>query len=396
MNRFVKTIPYAPVALFALSIFLFTGCGAAASQSKSTGIESDPKYLFRITKLTVGGTVTGKFYAIEDQGKILYAATEKGKFGHGLLNVYLTDYVPPHVTRLIAGPGSWGPVLSPDAETVAYNQIELDSDPDRGDDMLLEYRNDVYLMDLDGSNKRRLTSNGRSIVKAWSEDGEDLYLLDAKLVYGKGFFPAFVGSGFFKIRSDGTGLKRVTALPAARSAPDVTLMNSTRGAAAADDSENVEIYDHNVFYRSRPLYSTPSFHVEGEWTWTPETLILGREAIVTVFKPFPDATAPYGARNGQCNLMLVDLDRQNKRLSLFDQDVNCTPVLRVSPDGNYIAYRDSHGFIWIVTGDYEVKKKLGIRSNLHIWLSSSRALLIVGGVYGESLYYVRLLRERLY
>ena len=125
-------------------------------------------------------------------------------------DVYVADLQTGATTRLTRAPGSDGwPAWSPDGSTIAFASERDDclhvprtspcwSDPggEPGE------HHDIWLMEADGSNQRRVTSEFGQFV-AWSPDGE--YLLVS-------------GASLYVIRSDGTG--RAEVLPESGGIPD--------------------------------------------------------------------------------------------------------------------------------------------------------------------------------
>ncbi|MDQ3871015.1 MAG: hypothetical protein M3301_05285 [Chloroflexota bacterium] len=59
------------------------------------------------------------------------------------------------------------PTWSPDGRHIAFT-VELDGDPAG------PYRTDIYVMDADGSNVRRLTRSERALFPVWSPDGQTI------------------------------------------------------------------------------------------------------------------------------------------------------------------------------------------------------------------------------
>jgi Tol biopolymer transport system component len=132
--------------------------------------------------------------------------------GHdgGDYDVYVADLETGAATRLTEAPGSDGwPAWSPDGSTIAFGSERddcryaqktaacwIDPGEEPGE------HHDIWLMDADGSNPRRVTPEFGQFV-TWSPDGE--YLLVS-------------GSSLYVIRPDGSG--RADVLPAAGGIPD--------------------------------------------------------------------------------------------------------------------------------------------------------------------------------
>jgi Tol biopolymer transport system component len=73
--------------------------------------------------------------------------------------------------------GDYRPAVSPDGKTVAFSSdrnswLEVMNDATRA----VPFRNEIYLMNIDGSNVRRLTNvNAMSGSPAWAQDGKTIY-----------------------------------------------------------------------------------------------------------------------------------------------------------------------------------------------------------------------------
>jgi Tol biopolymer transport system component len=140
-----------------------------------------------------------------DGTRIAFMGHEGGDY-----DVYVADLQTGATTRLTRAPGSDGwPTWSPDRSTIAFASERDDclhaprtspcwSDPggEPGE------HHDIWLMDANGSNQRRVTSEFGQFV-AWSPNGE--YLLVS-------------GASLYVIRPDGTG--RAEVLPESGGIPD--------------------------------------------------------------------------------------------------------------------------------------------------------------------------------
>lgn len=112
------------------------------------------------------------------------------------------------------GGGDFNPAFSPDGTRIAFS-----SDRDG-------YReSEIYVMDADGSNLRRLTfSAGWDGSPAWSPEGERIYFYSRRAA----------GPGIYAMKADGTGEERIVADPAALS-PAVTPRGRVAYAARQND-----------------------------------------------------------------------------------------------------------------------------------------------------------------
>jgi Tol biopolymer transport system component len=110
-------------------------------------------------------------------------------------DIYVVELASGETTRLTDSPGADGwPVWSPDGSTIAFTterddcaRAAPDADCWRGDEP--GEHHDIWIMDADGANQRRVTPEVGQFV-AWSPDGR--YLLVS-------------GHALFVIRPDGTG-----------------------------------------------------------------------------------------------------------------------------------------------------------------------------------------------
>ncbi len=109
-----------------------------------------------------------------DRTKILFTSTLHG----GEMEVYVMDADGSNVHRLTHTPGegtsSWAADWSPDGKQIAFTS-NRDGSPEGYDGY------DVYVMDADGSNIRRLTrEDGADGSSAWSPDGRTLAFMSSR------------------------------------------------------------------------------------------------------------------------------------------------------------------------------------------------------------------------
>ena len=153
-----------------------------------------------LTPLPIDGWV--EYIAFSPDGtQIAYEGHNDGDY-----DVYVADIATGETTQLTDAPGGDGwPAWSPDGKTIAFTterddctHVPDDEDCWHGDEPG-EHR-DVWLMDADGSNPRRVTPEAGQFV-AWSPDGRHL------LVSGRALYVLRPdGTGRLELRADGFSL----------------------------------------------------------------------------------------------------------------------------------------------------------------------------------------------
>ena len=120
--------------------------------------------------------------------------------------IFVADLASGEVTQLTHSPGRDGwPVWSPDGSTIAFTTVRDDCSfaPDGAECWIHDAQDehsDVWLMDVDGSNQRRLTGEYGQFV-AWSPDSAHL------LISGYALYAVRAdGSGRLELRADGFDL----------------------------------------------------------------------------------------------------------------------------------------------------------------------------------------------
>jgi len=136
-----------------------------------------------------------------DRSEILFASDLHGG-GQADEEVYVMDADGSNVRRLTNTPGdstsSWAADWSPDGQKIVFMSNRGGSPP--GSD-----GNDLYVMNADGSNLRRLTrAHGWNATPAWSPDGEHIAFASDREDKGN--------AGIWLIAPDGTGPRRLNAL----------------------------------------------------------------------------------------------------------------------------------------------------------------------------------------
>ena len=107
----------------------------------------------------------------------------------GTYQLYLRDIDVNHPVQLtFNGDKSWMPAICPDGKKVSY---------------VLQNTNslDIWYINLDGSDNRKITSGGMNIVPAWTPDGENIYFTHS-------MNPAGVPPRIYKMKKDGSQRER--------------------------------------------------------------------------------------------------------------------------------------------------------------------------------------------
>lgn len=108
----------------------------------------------------------------------------------GIYQLYLRDIDGSNPVQLTFNEyKSWMPAICPDGKKAAY---------------VLQNNNlDIWYINLDGSDNRKITNGGMNIVPAWTPDGEHIYFTHS-------MNPAGIPPRIYKMKKDGTGRERVT------------------------------------------------------------------------------------------------------------------------------------------------------------------------------------------
>lgn len=133
--------------------------------------------------------------------------------------IYTIDPSGSTLTRLTHGP-DYRPRWSPDGTKIVFQRFGSTS-----------IQTEIYVMDADGSNVRRLTQFGTAFQPAWSPDG-------SQVVFGSGLGRR---SEIFVMNADGTGVLRLTRDRFADTVPAWS-PDGTAIAFASRRHRNVDIY----------------------------------------------------------------------------------------------------------------------------------------------------------
>jgi TolB protein len=149
-----------------------------------------------------------------DGKTIVFGSQRDGDF-----DVYRMDADGSNLRRLTDTPGyDGGPWISPDGSKIVWRAWHPQTEKDRAqwrDNMAKNYivstPLDIWVMDADGGNKKRLTDNGATNwAPSWHPDGKRI-VFSSNMDDWREDIKQF-GHNFelYLINSDGTGLKRIT------------------------------------------------------------------------------------------------------------------------------------------------------------------------------------------
>jgi TolB protein len=227
--------------------------------------------------------------------------------------------------RLTNDPGSDdSPAFSPDGSRIAFLTSRHDPDP-----RFPNYKYEIYVVERDGSNLRRLTNTEAGETHpAWSPDGSKI-LFDAD----------YDGDGYFEIYcmdSDGTNVTRLTANPANDQFADWS-PDGKQIAFSSDREGNWDIFlmDANG-ENQRQLTSDPDWELFP--AWSPD----GNQIAYNGLQP--------NTRNTDIYLLQADGSQVRQLTSAARYDEN--PAW--SPDGKFILFqtnRDGNFEIYIMNAD---------------------------------------------
>jgi len=235
-----------------------------------------------------------------DRTKILFTSTLHG----GEEEVYVMDADGSNVHRLTHTPGegtsSWAADWSPDGNQIAFTS-NRDGSPEGWDG------NDIYVMDADGSNIRRLTrEDGADGSSAWSPDGSRIAFMSSRDDKSRSeiYVMTVDGSKAWRLTHD----KRQAARPAW--SPDgerITFQSTRTNRKQAYDGAEFEIYVMDADGANiQRLTHRPN--ADGHPDWSPD----GTKIVFTVYGD-QEATG-YGDEHG---IYVMDADGTNVRRLTF-------------------------------------------------------------------------------
>ena len=166
------------------------------------GDGSNPEVLFGTDGYDAEATISA------DGSRIVFTSTRDGD-----LDIYSMNADGSDVTKLTDEPGyDGGPFFSPDGSQIVYRARYPESEEELADYQALLADNlvrpgilDIYVMNADGSDKRRLTDNGAANFAPFFHPGGEKVIFASNMndTEGRNF-------DLFLINLDGTGLEQVT------------------------------------------------------------------------------------------------------------------------------------------------------------------------------------------
>ncbi len=183
-------------------------------------------------------------------------------------------------------------------------------------------RGEIYVMDMDGSNQRRLTNNAiDETVLAWSPDGR--YIVFDGIAHGTKDGAIDGQRDIYVMDADGDNVRKLTDTPVQDMAPSW----SPKGlyiAFAAGDGEQCDIYVMDAD-GGNPTNLTKSESFNTSPSWSPD----GRQI------------AFLSDRDGNYEIFVMDADGRAQRNLTQDSSHDTGPSW--SPDGRQIAYSSVRG-----------------------------------------------------
>jgi Tol biopolymer transport system component len=243
--------------------------------------------------------------SVSSQERILFVSEWEGKE-----EIYVMDSDGSDAQRLTAtktGTGSWQPVWSPDGKTTAFG-----SDRDGN--------NEIYVMNADGSNIRRLTHtpDGEEMPN-WSPDGKQIVFV---------LKPTTSGSeGLYVVNADGSNVHRLANYEYVYVnrpvwSPDGGKIAFSAGVQFPDGEweSNIYVIDADGSNVQR-LTQHAGSNIQADWSPDGKQLVF-------------DST-----RNGSWEIFVMDADGSNVQRLTHNDKVDARPVW--SPDGQRIVFHSN-------------------------------------------------------
>jgi hypothetical protein len=240
-----------------------------------------------------------------DGGKIVFASERDGGGSNYPTNIYVMNVDGSNQTRLTTE-GAANPAWSPDRTQIAFTSFH---DGFR--------KSNIYVMNADGSNEIRLTSKGGE-NPAWSPDGTKI---------------AF--SGIMVMNADGSGQTRLTAGSSLDQDPAWS-PDGTKIAFTSDRDGYRNIYVMNADGNNQTRLTFGSQHYDNSPAWSPDGTKI----------------AFASDRDGGDNIYVMNADGSSQTRLTSGSSYNLDPTW--SPDGMRIAFasmRDGNYQIYTMSVD---------------------------------------------
>ncbi|MBI5743915.1 MAG: hypothetical protein HY952_05145 [Elusimicrobia bacterium] len=264
---------------------------------------------------------------------------------------------------VLDGPSS-RPIFSPDEKVMVYDKYDGNEAAFYGNGPRPQV--DVWIMDVDGKNKRQLTTGGRTKALRWLNEHE---ILAAKVEFEWGDdedvsdWTTWRKTGYLRIdRLNGVITELSSEPPEAKSARSITpeLVPGPREYSGRYDFK----------YGAVTVFSTPYVCTYSEWTWKPEVLRLNKDQFLTVaFSPYPGKEAPFSRDDGDFNLVRVDI--RTRKHELLREKIDCCPNMTTSPNGELLFLKLPGDRLLLANKDFTKSREIGKAPEMTGYLSSS-------------------------
>ena len=261
----------------------------------------------------------------------------------GNLEIYTIQADGSQLQRLTNDPAfDDSPAISPDGQQIVFLTARHDPNPQFPD---LKY--EIYVMNVDGSNLRRLTNTGAAENHpAWSPDGSQI-LFDAD----------YDGDGFYEIYTmdpDGMGVARLTANAANDQFADWS-PDGSQIAFSSDRNGNWDIFIMDADgSNQRSLTNSPKWELFP--AWSPDGGLIAFQVVVS--------------RPGNTDIFLMNVDGSNQHQLTDKPGYDENPAW--SPDGRQIVFqtrRDGQFELYIMNVDGSQQRPFFTFPSNELWPS---------------------------